>query len=295
MQRFASALGSLALATFISAPALADCIPGTGLCASAGVTVALPPIPAVQVGGQITIGIPPIVLPLPYGAPPAQAAPPAPAYQVYQPPPPPTYVYQQAPRPEYGYVLREPVWGSRLALDVRVDGAGGFGHDVAGKSWGLGGVGVGFRYRATPHFGIELGADLLGGRDYNDHKTTQFSGNLGGLLYVNPRSRAQFYFSGGLLGDYAKATGNAETAPNNEILQHGWGDLQYNHVGGYAGLGLEWFATRHLAFHADVRGLVRQNVSGDAATQPEFTDPVTGHTTNTSTGLVGSVGALFYF
>ena len=290
MQRFASALGSLALATFISAPALADCIPGTGLCASAGVTVAVPLIPAVQVGGQITIGIPPIVLPLPYGAPPAQ---PAPAQPVYQPPPPPTYYqYPQAPRPAYGYVLPPPVWGSRLALDVRVDGAGGFGHDVAGNSWGLGGIGVGLRYRVSPHFGLELGADLLGGRDYNDDKTTEFSGNLGGLLYVNPRSRAQFYFSGGLMGDYAKATGHLGAA---DALVQAPADLHYNHVGGYAGLGLELFATRHLAFHADVRGVVRQNVSGDAATQPEFTDPATGRTSNTSTGLVGSVGALFYF
>jgi hypothetical protein len=289
MQRFAAALGSLALATFVSAPALADCIPGTGLCASAGVTVAVP-LPSVQVGGQITIGVPPIVLPLPYGAPPAAPAPPAP---VYQPPPPPTYyVYPQAQRPVY--VLPEPVWGSRLALDVRGDAAGGFGHDVAGHSWGLGGIGVGFRYRATPHFGLELGADFLGGRDYNDHNTTQFSGNLGGLLYLNPRSRAQFYFSGGLMGDYAKATNNPATVEANNVLLTRT-DLQYNHVGGYAGLGLELFATRHFAIHADLRGVVRQNVSGNAATQPEFTDPTTGRTTNTSTGLVGSLGALFYF
>jgi hypothetical protein len=153
----------------------------------------------------------------------------------------------------------------------------------------MGGAGLGLRYRATPHFGLELGLDVLGGRDYNDNKRVEVAGSLGGLLFVNPRSRVQLYFSGGVLADHAKATPDAATPLNNLLTNQT--PEEYNHVGGYAGLGLEMFATRHLSFHLDARGVVRQNISGGA---PEFTD-ASGKTTNTSGGLVGSGGMVLYF
>jgi hypothetical protein len=290
MHRFAAALGSLALATFASAPAFADCIPGTGLCASAGATIG---IPQVQVGGQITIGIPPL-----FGPPPAapQAAPPPPPVQVYQYQPQPVYVYApQAPRPQYGYAPAQSPWSaSRLGLDLRVDGAAGFGGDSAHRAYGMGGAGLGLRYRATPHFGIEAGVDVLAGKDYNAAKRVEVAGTLGGLIYVNPRSRAQLYLSGGLLVDHARATGG-DTASAPSMVETTFTPVAqqtFNHVGGYAGLGLEMFATRHLAFHLDARGVVRQAVGNDT---PEFTDATTGRTTNTSGGLVGSGGMIFYF
>ena len=296
MRRFASALGSLAIATLVSAPAFADCLPGTGLCASAGASVGLP-IPNVQMGGQVTIGIPipTFGIPIP-GVTPAPA--PAPAPQVvivpgYQPPP-PVYVYQQpAPRPTYVY-QPQPAWGaSRLGVDIRVDGAAGFGANRAQSAYGMGGAGLGLRYRATPHFGVELGVDVLAGRDFNDAKRLEVAGSLGGLLFVNPRSRVQLYFSAGVLGNHAKASPTApSTVPPGAGSLRDPVDQTYNHVGGYAGLGLEMFATRRLAFHLDARGMVRQNVSGDA---PEFTDTTTGRTTNTSGGVVGSAGMVFYF
>jgi len=294
MRRLATALGSLALITCASAPAFADCIPGTGFCASAGAGVAvgipLLPLPQVQVGGQIQIGIPPFILP---GMAPQAPAPAAPA-PAYQPPPQvyvygpqaPRYGYAPAPAPRYAY---GPDYGaSRLGVDFRVDGSAGFapGH----QTFGLGGAGLGLRYRATPHFGVELGADVLGGTDYNGNKRTEVSGNLGGLVFFNPRSRAQVYLSGGLLVDHARATPNGSLL--NELTNSADATLAYNHVGGYAGLGLEMFATRHIAFHLDLRGVVREAVGGNT---PEFTDTTTGRTTNTSAGLVGSGGMVFYF
>ena len=57
-------------------------------------------------------------------------------------------------------------------------------------------------------------------------------------------------------------------------------------------MALEIFLTRRVALHFDARGIVRQNVAGNS---PEFTDPTTGKTTNTSGGFVGSGGILFYF
>jgi hypothetical protein len=290
MHRFASALGSLVLATFASAPALADCIPGTGLCASAGATIG---IPQVQVGGQVTIGLPPL-----FGPPPAapqalpQEAPPP--VQVYPYQPQPVYVYgPQAPRPQYGYAPQQSPWSaSRLGLDLRVDGAAGFGGDKLHNAYGMGGAGLGLRYRATPHFGIEAGVDVLAGKDYNDAKRVEVAGTLGGLLYLNPRSRAQLYLAGGLLVDHARST--LSTTSSTTTVETTFTPLPqtFNHVGGYAGLGLEMFATRHLAFHLDARGIVRQAVGNDT---PEFTEASSGRTTNTSGGLVGSAGMIFYF
>jgi hypothetical protein len=289
MRRFVSTLGSLALATFVSAPAFADCIPGTGLCASVGATVGIP-IPSVQVGGQVTVGIPipNIVLPAPAPAPAPQVV--VPGYQ----PPPPVYVYPQpAPRPVYVYAEREPFWGaSRLGIDIRVDGAAGFGGNRANEAYGLGGAGLGLRYRVAPHFGLEAGVDVLGGRDWNNDKRVEVAGSLGGLIFFNPRSRAQLYLSGGLLADHAKASGIGLSGPTFVGSRTSSTDLVYDHVGGYAGLGLEMFAARHLSFHLDARGVIRQRVGGDS---PEFTDPSTGRTSNTSAGLLGSAGMTFYF
>jgi hypothetical protein len=292
MSRLPSVLASLAIATFASAPALADCIPGTGLCASAGASVGLP-IPNVNVGGQVTVGIPLPTIVFPGAAPQAAPAPPPqvvvvpgyPQYPAYQPPP---AVYYQPAAPR-AYYQREPYWGaSRLGIDLRVDGAAGFGANRFQDAYGMGGAGIGLRYRATPHFGVELGMDVVGGRDYNDNKRLEVSGNLGGLLFVNPRSRVQLYFSGGVLVDHSKASLAANTSSN--ALQAS--QEIYDHVGGYAGLGLEMFATRHLSFHLDARGVVRQNVSDGA---PEFTEAGTGRTTNTSGGVVGQAGMVFYF
>jgi hypothetical protein len=259
------------------------------MCASVGVA-----IPGIQADGQITVGIPNIVLPFP--APVQPVAPPvAPAYPMpYAAPP--QYVYVQpapppAPRQWCDYRARpRPVYpAGRLALDLRADGAVGAGPTGSHSLYGLGGAGVGLRYRALPHFGLELGFDVLGGRDYSDRKRLELAGTAGGLIYVNPRSRAQFYFSGGMMVDRAKATLGSATRTTTDFVQ---AEQHFTHLGGYGGIGLEMFATRHLAFHLDARGVLRQRVAGDG---PEFTDPATGRTTNTSGGVVGSAGMLFYF
>ena len=140
------------------------------------------------------------------GAPRRRRSRPRAVYQ-YQPPPPGVRVrpagaslwLRAGAGPRYGTPeLR------RLAARARPPGRRrGRLRGRAADAYGLGGAGLGLRYRATPHFGLELGADVLGGPDYNGNKRLEVSGNLGGLLYVNPRSRAQFYLSGGLLVDHA--------------------------------------------------------------------------------------------
>ena len=278
MRRFVLALGSLALATFASAPALADCLPGTGLCASAAIGAALP---AVQVAGQIAVGLPPIpsivfptpAMPLPgYAAPPQGQAPPG----GYAQPEPRRVVYAR------------PAWGaSKLGVDLRLNGAAGFGANRYGDAYGLGGAGLGLRYRAFPHLGFEGGFDVLGGRDFNDHARVELIGSAGGLLFFNPHSRAQVYLSGGMMLDHARATDDRGLSTARQAITH-------THLGGYAGLGLEIFATRRLAFHLDGRGVVRQRVGGNTDA-PEFVEAGTGRTTNTSAGFVGSAGVVLYF
>ena len=268
MSRFALALGSLAITTLLSAPALADCAPGTGVCASVG-------IPGVQ--GQISVGIPPFVMPFPQATP---AAPP-PNYQApdpgYEPAP---YRVRRARRPNWG--------ASKLGLDLRIMGAGGFAKGRAANAYGLGGAGIGLRYRALPHLGVEGGLDLLGGRDYNNDKRFEVVGSMGGMVFFNPRSRAQLYLSAGMLVDHARAWNSAE------YLTYLTPTTTYTHFGGYGGLGLEVFATRNIAFHFDARGIVRQKVGGSSPTA-EFVDYASGRSTNTSGGLVGSAGKVIYF
>lgn len=279
MRRFALALGSLALATFASAPALADCLPGTGLCASAALGAA---IPAVQAGAQVTIGLPPIPNIVFPGAPAA----PAPGYNAPQGYAPPNVVYAQPSSRRVVYA--QPAWGaSKLGIDLRLNGAAGFGANRFGDAYGLGGAGAGLRYRAFPHFGFEGGFDVLGGRDYNANSRLELVGSAGGLLFVNPRSRAQFYLSAGMMLDYARATNDRSFTTVQQTIS-------YSHLGGYAGVGLEIFATRRLAFHLDGRGVVRQRVGG-SSDAPEFTELGTGRTTDTSAGFVGSAGVVLYF
>ncbi len=45
----------------------------------------------------------------------------------------------------------------------------------------------------------------------------------------------------------------------------------------------------------DVRGFLRTRTDSAAASQPEFTNPQTGQTTNTSDGCLVTAGMTFYF
>ena len=72
-------------------------------------------------------------------------------------------------------------------------------------------------------------------------------------------------------------------------------DDTYHYFGGTFGLGLEYRVTRTIAFNVDVRGFVRGRTDNDAKANPEFLDPATGKTTNTSGGVLVTGGMTFYF
>jgi hypothetical protein len=72
-------------------------------------------------------------------------------------------------------------------------------------------------------------------------------------------------------------------------------ESDYRYFGGQIGAGLEFRVAKHFALNADVRGFIRGRTDEQAQYQPEFTDPSTGRTTNTSGGGIVTAGMTFYF
>ncbi len=276
-------LASAATAAADPARGSSSCPPGSWFCAE-------PPQDQGS-GGQ---GLQP--LPDPDAAPPADEDAPPPAHRhrapppvvVYQPPPPPVVVVRPearaeeplpapAPRP----ISRPHEWG----LNLHVEGAA-FGHG-AGNA-GMGGAGVGLRFKPSRRFGIETNLDILGGTDYqNDHRTeTAFTVN--GLVFLNPRSRAQVYLliGFGWTGAHVSCDGSAGCA--------GPSDAHYTYFGGQGGGGLELRINRAIALNADVRGFIRTRIDDQAQAHPEFTDQY-GRTSNSSGGALFTGGMTIYF
>ncbi len=282
------------------------CPPGSWFCADA------PPPPAAPVGRPVQ-PLAPLPDPdeAPNGANAADAAdptgdsppPPPPPRHWRRPPPPPLppgyVVYPPGPPPvrvlppegpyEYPPPLQEPLsrpreWG----LALRVEGAL-IGHG-AGNA-GMGGAGGGLRFKPNRRFGIEADLDILGGTDYqNDHRTeTAFAFN--GLIFLNPRSRAQLYVLAGFGWSGAHVTCDSGSSCGGAA---GPLDRQYTYFGGQLGGGLELRLTRVLALNVDIRGFVRTRIDSQADSQPEFVD-ANGRTTNASGGGLVTGGMVLYF
>jgi hypothetical protein len=260
--------------------AATNCPPGSWFCAETNQQPAAPPGQPVQPLQPLPpTGSPPPGVVYQQGAPPPvviyQPPPPVVVYQGprVMPPPPPVYYYH--PRDTYP---RRNEWG----LNLHIEGAM-FGGGVAGNA-GMGGAGFGLRYKPIPAIGIESNVDFLGGTDYNGFHRTETALTFNGLVFLNPRSRAQVYllagfgFSGAHVDD--SATGQA---------------LNYSYFGGQAGIGLELRLTRHFALNSDIKGFIRGRTDDQASAHPEFVDPTTGQTTNTSAGVLLTAGATFYF
>jgi hypothetical protein len=264
-------------------PQSPNCPPGSWFCADAQGQTATP-------AGQPVQPLQP--LPGQGTAPPAvqyQPAPAPPPVVVYQPPPPVmvvTPMHPDQPPPVYVYTPREPLarkneWG----INAHLAGAmiGGRGN----SSSGMGGLGFGLRYKPIAHLGVEADLDFFGGRDYNGFRRGETAFAINGLLYVNPKSRAQLYFLGGFGWSAARVVDDGS----------GFNQATYNYgyFGGQLGVGLEWRVSRHFALNADLRGFIRGRVDDNTHYRPEFFDPATGKSTNTSGGGLITGGMTFYF
>jgi hypothetical protein len=296
-----------AAAMSLSLPALAqdnNCPPGAWFCAQAEVKV--PPPPSVSV--EVNVPAPPPVRRPPppqiqievEPPPPPPAAPPP--VVIYQPgpPPPPTRVIIVSPG--YHRQVREvsapPArrarrpWRSEWGVNFRVEGIS-LGRSGAAEGAGMYGAGLSLRYRPVPAFAFDAGIDILGGTDYNgfDRKETPFS--LSGILFVNPRSRVQFYFMAGMNFSHAKATSD-EASPLLEADRDDDGfSAEYNYFGGQGGAGLEFRLSRRVALNIDALGFIRHR-TGDSDL-PEFIEPETGRTTKNSAGGIFRGGLTFWW
>jgi hypothetical protein len=219
---------------------------------------------------------------------------PPPPPVVYEPPPPTMVVRPEAP-PPYEYmpprrtVYPEPPheWGLNLHLEGAM-----IGHGNAGDA-GLGGAGLGLRFKPSRYFGIESDLDFLGGHGYagDDRHETGLSFN--GLLFLNPRSRAQLYLLAGFGWAWAHSvcdTSTGAACPGGQSV-----DAQYNYFGGQIGAGLEVRLSRSLAFNLDLRGFMRSRTDALAQVQPEFGPDAQGRVTNTSGGGLLTGGMTLYF
>ena len=299
MTKTVASISAFALVMGVSAVAAAqqnpNCPPGSWFCAEAQV-------PGVG-GAQITVGGPtqqtlqPLPAPQQTTSPPVvvqQPAPQQPPVVVYQPAPPPVVVVRQPPPDYRTYYVRRRValvpqreWGLNLRLEGAFIGSG-----YSGDA-GLGGFGAGLRYKPSPWFGIEAGADFAIGRDYNDYARNETALTLSGLLFLNPHNRAQIYLLGGFGWSIANVTNDTYIGANEPVGLNS--TVSYHYFGGQAGIGLEYRMTRHIAFNVDMRGFIRGRIDNNADANPEFRDPSTGQTTNTSGGLLFTGGMTFYF
>jgi opacity protein-like surface antigen len=221
-------------------------------------------------------------------APPARSAtpgpntPPPPPVVVYQPPPavvvtrpdaPPPYEYGPPPA---GPPFHRPQWG----LNLHLEGAA-IGHGSGDAS--MGGGGLGLRLRPNPWFAIETDVDFVGGQDYQGYDRNETAVTFNGLLFLNPRSRAQLYVLAGFGWSSAHVTSGSSSF-----------DEHYGYFGGQIGGGLEFRISRNFALNADVRGFIRGRTDELAQVQPEFTN-ANGRTTNTSGGGLVTLGMTIYF
>ena len=195
-------------------------------------------------------------------------------------------VYHYTPRPRIPH--RE--WGLNLHLGGIAMGSGRSGDAAMGL------IGLGLRFRPVPAFAIEANIDVAGGTDYNGFRRTETMGTMNALVYLNPKSRAQFYLLGGIGLSSARVSAGSDTWDTSSMYGGGYysyGDQKYTYFGGQGGAGIEIRLSRVVALNFDVRGFVRSRVDNRGGV--EFID-ASGRTTNTSghgaLSLVGLIAAL---
>lgn len=282
VRRLSVAFAVAAATAFMGASAHADdtkCPPGSWFCAET----------------EIKIGVPGEAPPPPATTtpPPAATPPPPPPVVIYTPaPPPPVYT---APPPAY-YPPPPPPPPARhakseIGLSFRLDAAA-FGHNdtATGRDSGAAGIGASLRFRPTPRFALDIGLDAIGGTDANGYKRSEVPLSILGLLYLNPKSKAQVY----LLGGFGFSTASVDVESNDSQTGMMTRNEKYSYFGAMFGGGMEFRVAKKVALNFDIRGFIRGRTDDAAASKPEFTAK-DGRTTNTSGGALFTGGLTFYF
>lgn len=184
----------------------------------------------------------------------------------------------------------QPKLFSRWGLNLRVQGAA-MG-DGANNDAAMGGLGLSLRYRPVPVFGFDLGVDVIGGKDYNGFERIETPVSLNAMIFVNPRSRVQFYLMGGAHLSHAEVRSDYRSPLLAQRGDGTWG-AEYDYFGGQGGAGLEFRLGRRVGLAFDALGFIRKRT--DDGPRPEFIDASTGKTTNTSGGVLFRGGLNFWW
>lgn len=204
----------------------------------------------------------------------------------------PTIVVVQKTAPEAPPKPKKPRWKKEWGVNLRLQGVM-MGRDrqhddlAEGDERGMGGFGVGLRYRPRPHFAFEAGLDFVAGRDYQGDERAESALTFNGLVFFNPKDKLQFYGLGGFGFSGAHVIRDRSIEIQDE--------RDYSYFGLQGGLGLEWRFARKTALNFDIVGFVRGRTDDAASTEYEFTDPDTGRQTNTSGGGLGRLGLTIYW
>jgi hypothetical protein len=228
------------------------------------------------------------------GAPPRPERPPAPP-SAYAPPsyPPPGYEPEMRfdapdnPPPKKRRRGQYREWGFNLHLEAALLG----NKPERASDAGMAGLGFAFRYRLIPPLAFEAALDLLTGTDFQGYSRSEVGLLFNTLVFFNPHDVVQLYGLGGLGFSGATVT----LAPRSGEAWYPRYDEHYSYFGGQLGLGVEVRVTRRIALAGDILGFIRGRTDDLADDVPEFTDPNTHRSTNTSGGGLLRVGATFYW
>jgi opacity protein-like surface antigen len=175
----------------------------------------------------------------------------------------------------------------RFGINLRLQGVMmGDSADQDGDA-GMGGAGISFRYRPVPHFALDIGLDRLGGTDWSGNHREEGALLINAMVFFNPRDPVQVYLLGGFGFSGAEVQVEDESG---DTVERG-----YSYFGGQLGGGLEFRVSPLVSLNLDLLGFVRGRTDDRARYQPEFADPETGRTTNSSgVGLLRG-GITFYW
>jgi hypothetical protein len=205
------------------------------------------------------------------------------------PPPPPGPPVRQVSPPKAGAKR----WREKFGLNLRLEGVpipDGLAHRWRSyEDPGMGGLGASFRWRPIPHFALDIGLDALGGIDYSGNDRFESVLSTSGIFYLNPQHKVQAYLIGGIHVAHAEVD-NDDYRPN--LAEYGYSD-DYDYFGGQAGVGVEFRVSRRVGI--DLDGLVLARTRTDGGEFPEFLDPRTGETGNSSVGGMLRAGVTIWF
>lgn len=223
------------------------------------------------------------------------------------PAPPETPPATQKPTRQPAIVVDEPSeqpqakkrpYRRRWGFNMRLQGVMMGDNDQRSDESGMGGVGFSFRYRPIRHFAFDVGLDFFGGKDWQGNDRSETALMMNGLIYFNPKDAVQVYTLAGIGFSGARVRPSEATQIQDGTQIVGDGGVEernYSYFGGQLGIGLEFRVSHKVSLNLDVVGFIRGRTDEKARYQPEFVDPDTGRTTNTSGGGLFRGGITFYW